>query len=63
MGVPRDRVLFETGYVSGARTSEVRAMYVEDLDLRPDYEHARCSSGYEMDATAGSRWKCAVIQQ
>ena len=37
----RDRVLFETAYVCGARASEVCGMYVEDLDLRPDDEHAR----------------------
>jgi len=39
--VLRDRVLFETAYVCGARASEVRGMYLEDLDLRPDDEHAR----------------------
>jgi len=39
--MPRDRVLFETAYVCGARASEVCGMYVEDLDLRPDDEHAR----------------------
>ena len=37
----RDTVLFETAYVCGARASEVCGMYVEDLDLRPDDEHAR----------------------
>ena len=37
----RDRVLFETAYVCGARASEVCGMFVEDLDLRPDDEHAR----------------------
>ena len=37
----RDRVLFETAYACGARASEVCGMYVEDLDLRPDDEHAR----------------------
>lgn len=37
----RDRVLFETAYVCGARASEVRGMYVEDLDLRLDNEHVR----------------------
>jgi integrase/recombinase XerD len=37
----RDRVLFETAYVCGARASEVCGMYVEDLDLRLDDEHAR----------------------
>jgi site-specific recombinase XerD len=41
VGVLRDRVLFETAYVCGARASEVCGMYVEDLDLRPDDEHAR----------------------
>lgn len=40
-GVLRDRVLFETAYVCGARASEVCGMYVEDLDLRPDDEYAR----------------------
>jgi integrase/recombinase XerC/integrase/recombinase XerD len=34
-------VLFETAYVCGARASQVCGMYVEDLDLRPDDEHAR----------------------
>jgi integrase/recombinase XerC/integrase/recombinase XerD len=37
----RDRVLFETAYVCGARASEVCGIYVEDLDLRTDDEHAR----------------------
>ena len=37
----RDRVLFETACVCGARASEVDGMYVEDLDLRPDDEHDR----------------------
>jgi integrase/recombinase XerC/integrase/recombinase XerD len=41
LDVLRDRVLFETAYVCGARASEACAMYVEDLDLRPDDEHAR----------------------
>jgi integrase/recombinase XerC/integrase/recombinase XerD len=41
LGVLRDRVLFETAYVCGARASEACGMYVEDLDLRPDDEHAR----------------------
>src|SRR6516162_4675386 len=41
LGVLRDQVLFETAYVCGARASEVCGMYVEDLDLRPDDEHAR----------------------
>ena len=39
--VQRDRVLFETAYTCGARASEVCGMYVEDLDLRLDDEHAR----------------------
>jgi integrase/recombinase XerC/integrase/recombinase XerD len=39
--VLRDRVLFETAYVCGARASEVCGMYVEDLDLQLDDEHAR----------------------
>jgi integrase/recombinase XerD len=39
--VLRDRVLFETAYTCGARASEVCGMYVEDLDLRLDDEHAR----------------------
>src|SRR5262245_29749773 len=33
LGVLRDRVLFETAYVCGARASEVCGMHVEDLDL------------------------------
>jgi integrase/recombinase XerD len=37
----RDRVLFETAYVCGARAGEVCGLYVEDLDLRPDDEHVR----------------------
>ncbi|GAA3617924.1 tyrosine recombinase XerC [Nonomuraea rosea] len=37
----RDRVLFETAYVCGARASEVCRLYVEDLDLRLDDEHVR----------------------
>jgi integrase len=41
LGVLRDRVLFETAYVCGARASEVCGIYVEDLDLRADDEHAR----------------------
>jgi integrase/recombinase XerC/integrase/recombinase XerD len=41
VAVLRDRVLFETAYVCGARASEICGMYVEDLDLRPDDEHAR----------------------
>ncbi|MGW4413034.1 hypothetical protein ACWEJ6_54435 [Nonomuraea sp. NPDC004702] len=34
-------MLFETAYVCGARASEVRGLYVEDLDLRLDDEHVR----------------------
>ncbi|WP_449063844.1 tyrosine-type recombinase/integrase [Planomonospora algeriensis] len=42
----RDRVLFETAYVCGARASEVCGIYVEDLDLRLDDEHVRlCGKG------------------
>jgi integrase/recombinase XerD len=37
----RDRVLFETAYVCGARASEVCGLFVEDLDLRIDDEHLR----------------------
>jgi integrase/recombinase XerD len=37
----RDRVLFETAYVCGARASEVCGLDVDDLDLRLDDEHAR----------------------
>ncbi|MFD1938714.1 tyrosine-type recombinase/integrase [Nonomuraea mangrovi] len=37
----RDRVLFETAYVCGARAFEVCGLYVEDLDLRLDDEHVR----------------------
>lgn len=39
--VLRDRALFETAYTCGARASEVCGMYVEDLDLQLDDEHAR----------------------
>ncbi|WP_280487850.1 tyrosine-type recombinase/integrase [Nocardia farcinica] len=39
--VLRDRVLFETAYVCGARASEVCALHVEDFDLRLDDEHVR----------------------
>jgi integrase/recombinase XerC/integrase/recombinase XerD len=39
--VLRDRVLFETAYVCGARASEVRGLYVEDFDLALDDEHVR----------------------
>ncbi|WP_205825479.1 tyrosine-type recombinase/integrase [Microbispora catharanthi] len=42
----RDRVLFETAYVCGARASEVCGLYVEDLDLRLDDAHVRiCGKG------------------
>ncbi|MGP4101427.1 hypothetical protein [Nonomuraea sp. KM90] len=42
----RDRVLFETAYVCGARSPEVCGLYVEDLDLRLDDEHTRiCGKG------------------
>ncbi|MFC4015406.1 tetratricopeptide repeat protein [Nonomuraea purpurea] len=42
----RDRVLFETACVCGARASEVCGLYVEDLDLRLDDEHVRiCGKG------------------
>ena len=34
-------MLFETADVCDARASKVCGMYVEDLDLRPDDEHAR----------------------
>ncbi|WP_246083534.1 tyrosine-type recombinase/integrase [Nonomuraea diastatica] len=37
----RDRVLFETAYVCGARASEVCSLHMEDLDLRLDDEHVR----------------------
>jgi hypothetical protein len=37
----RDRVLFETIYVCGARAGEVCGLYREDLDLRLDDEHVR----------------------
>ena len=39
--VLRDRVLFETVYVCGARAEEVCNLYVEDLDLVLDDEHVR----------------------
>jgi integrase/recombinase XerD len=37
----RDRVLFETAYVCGARAAEVCGLDVADLDLRLDDEHVR----------------------
>jgi integrase/recombinase XerC/integrase/recombinase XerD len=37
----RDRVLFETAYVCGARAAEVCGLDLDDLDLRPDDEHVR----------------------
>ncbi|MCA2229731.1 tyrosine-type recombinase/integrase [Nonomuraea aurantiaca] len=37
----RDRALFETAYVCGARAADVGGLYVEDLDLRMDDEHVR----------------------
>lgn len=37
----RDRVLFETIYVCGARAGEVCGLDIEDLDLRLDDEHVR----------------------
>jgi integrase/recombinase XerC/integrase/recombinase XerD len=37
----RDRVLFETAYVCGARATEVCGLDVDDLDLRLDDEHVR----------------------
>lgn len=39
--VLRDRVLFETVYVCGARAEEVCNLHVEDLDLALDDEHVR----------------------
>ncbi|MEV0688525.1 tyrosine-type recombinase/integrase [Nocardia sp. NPDC050378] len=39
--VLRDRVLFETAYVCGARAEEVCGIHVEDLDLVLDDEHLR----------------------
>ncbi|NEW42538.1 tyrosine-type recombinase/integrase [Nocardia cyriacigeorgica] len=41
LDVLRDRVLFETAYVAGARASEVCGLYVEDFDLTLDDEHVR----------------------
>ncbi|MFE3447078.1 tyrosine-type recombinase/integrase [Nocardia sp. NPDC059180] len=41
LDVLRDRVLFETAYVAGARASEVCGLYVEDFDLVLDDEHVR----------------------
>lgn len=35
----RDRTLFETAYVCGARAAEICGLYVEDFDLRLDDEH------------------------
>jgi integrase/recombinase XerD len=37
----RDRVLFETIYVCGARAAEVCGLDLEDFDLRQDDEHVR----------------------
>ncbi|MFK0250320.1 hypothetical protein ACIQUM_36925 [Amycolatopsis azurea] len=37
----RDRVLFETVYVCGARAAAVCGLYVEDFDLRLDDEHVQ----------------------
>ncbi|MEW2508326.1 tyrosine-type recombinase/integrase [Amycolatopsis sp. NPDC047767] len=37
----RDRLLFETAYVCGARAAEVCGLYVEDFDLRLDDEHVQ----------------------
>jgi integrase/recombinase XerD len=37
----RDRVLFETIYVCGARAAEVCSLDLEDFDLRQDDEHVR----------------------
>jgi integrase/recombinase XerC/integrase/recombinase XerD len=37
----RDRVLFETAYVCGARAAEVCGLDIDDLDLRLDDEHVR----------------------
>jgi integrase/recombinase XerD len=39
--VLRDRVLFETIYITGSRAEEACAIYIEDLDLRIDDEHLR----------------------
>jgi integrase/recombinase XerD len=41
LGVLRDRVLFETTYVCGARAAEVCGLDIEDFDLRQDDEHVR----------------------
>ncbi|MDL4813170.1 tyrosine-type recombinase/integrase [Actinomadura opuntiae] len=41
LGRLRDRVLFETAYVCGARAAEVCGLDVDDLDLRLDDEHLR----------------------
>ncbi|WP_282779145.1 MULTISPECIES: tyrosine-type recombinase/integrase [unclassified Nocardia] len=41
LDVLRDRVLFETVYVCGARADEVCGLYVEDFDLTLDDEHVR----------------------
>ncbi|WP_208635852.1 tyrosine-type recombinase/integrase [Amycolatopsis thailandensis] len=37
----RDRALFETAYVCGARAAEVCGLYVDDFDLRLDDEHVQ----------------------
>ena len=41
LDVLRDRVLFETTYVCGARAAEVCGLDIEDFDLRQDDEHVR----------------------
>ncbi|MER7367058.1 hypothetical protein [Nonomuraea wenchangensis] len=52
----RDRVLFETTYVCGARASEVCGLYVEDLDLRLDDEHVpHPRQGRQLPARPGRR--------
>ncbi|MEV5498636.1 hypothetical protein AB0M50_24880 [Nonomuraea fuscirosea] len=50
----RDRVLFETAYVCGARPSEVRGLHVEDLDLRLDDNTSRSTARAEACAPSCS---------
>lgn len=57
-------MLFETAYVCGARASEVCGLYVEDLDLRPDDEHARihCKGGTVRTVLLDDRGHVALLR-
>ncbi|MDX3108148.1 tyrosine-type recombinase/integrase [Nonomuraea angiospora] len=59
----RDRVLFETAYVCGARASEVCGLHVEDLDLRLDDEHVRIhgKGGSVRTVPIMTVWGCATL--